>query len=47
MLDVTNSSFETVIFDPKEMLGFSDLRPMGYYKIKHGILQQILSKYYR
>ena len=46
-LDVTNSSLETVIFDPKEMLGILDLRLIGYYKIKQGILQYNLSKYYR
>ena len=28
------------------MLGILDLRSMGYYKIKQGILQQNLSKYY-
>ena len=39
-LDVTNSSLETVIFDPKEMLGILDLRSIGYYKIKQGIMQQ-------
>ena len=44
-LDVTNSSLETVIFDLKEMLGILDLRSIGYYKIKQGILQQNLSKY--
>ena len=33
-LDVTNSSLETVIFDPKEMLGILDLRLIGCYKIK-------------
>ena len=38
---------ETVIFDLKEMLGILDLRLIGYYKIKQGILQQNLSKYYR
>ena len=38
-LDVTNSSLETVIFDPKEMLESLDLRLIGYYKIKQGILQ--------
>ena len=43
-LDVTNSSLETVIFDPK-MLGILDLRLVGYYKIKQGILEQNLSKY--
>ena len=46
-LDVTNSSLETVIFDPKEMLGILDLRLVGYYKIKQGILKQNLSKYYK
>ena len=46
-LDVTNSSLETIIFDPKEMLGILDLRLVGYYKIKQGILQHNLSKYYR
>ena len=45
-LDVTNSSFKTVIFNPKEMLGILDLMLIGYYKVKHGILQQNLSKYY-
>ena len=29
------------------MLGILDLRLVGYYKIKQGILQQILNKYYR
>ena len=29
------------------MLGIVDLRSLGYYKIKQGILQQNLSKYYR
>ena len=33
-LDVMNSGLETVIFNPKEMLGILDLRLMGYYKIK-------------
>ena len=45
--DVTNSCLETVIFDPKEMLGILDLRSIGYYKIKEGILQPNLSRYYR
>ena len=47
ILDVTKSGLETVMFDLKEMLGILDLRSMGYYKIKQGILQQNLSKYYR
>ena len=46
ILDVTNSSSEILILDPKETLGISDLRSLGYYKIKQGLLQQNLSKYY-
>ena len=42
-----NQQHLTVIFDPKEMLWILDLRLVGYYKIKQGILQQNLSKYYR
>ena len=45
-LNVTNNKQETVTFDPKEMLGVLDLRTLGYYKIKQGVLQQNLSKYY-
>ena len=36
-----------MIFKPKEMIGITDLRSLGYYKIKQGILQQNLSRYYR
>ena len=43
---VTNSTHETVTFDPKEMFGIVDLRSMGYYKIKQGVLQQNLSCMY-
>ena len=39
---VTNNTQNTVIFDPKEMLGIVDLRSLGYYKIKQGVLQQNL-----
>ena len=30
----------TMIFKPEEMLGIVDLKSLGYYKIKQGILQQ-------
>ena len=46
MFKVTNSTHETVAFDPKEMLGIVDLRSLGYYKIKQGVLQQNLSCMY-
>ena len=43
---MTNSTQGTVTFDPKEMLGMVDLRSLGYYKIKQGVLQQNLSCMY-
>ena len=46
MLDITNSSLETLLLNPKEALGILDLRPLGYYTIKQGVLQQNLSRYY-
>ena len=36
-----------MIFKPEEMIGVIDLRLLGYYKIKQGILQQNLSRYYK
>ena len=47
ILDIVNNGTETIIFKPEEMLGIVDLRSLGYYKIKQGILWQNLSKYYR
>ena len=47
VLDIINKGKDTVIFKPEEMIGFIDLRSLGYYKIKQGILQQNLSRYYR
>ena len=46
-LDITNSGLDTIIFDPREVLGILNLRSLGYYKIKQSILQQNQSKYYR
>ena len=43
---VTNSIHITVTFDPKEMLDIVDLRSLGNYKIKQGVLQQNLSCIY-
>ena len=36
-----------MIFKPEEMIGVIDLRSLGYYKIKQGIQQQNLSRYYK
>ena len=43
---VTNSTQDTVTFDPEDMIGIIDLRSLGYYKIKQGVLWQNLSCMY-
>ena len=47
ILDIVSKGKYTMIFKPEEMIGVIDLRSLGYYKIKQGILQQNLSRYYR
>ena len=47
IVDIVNNGTETIIFKPEEMIRIVDLRSLGYYKIKQGILQQKLCKYYR
>ena len=47
VLDIRNAGKDTMIPNPKEMIGIVDIQSLGYYKIKQGILQQNLSKYYR
>ena len=47
MLDIVNNDPDTIIFKMEERLGIVDFRSLGYYKIKQGILQQNLSKYYK
>ena len=47
VLDIKNTGKETMILRPKEMIGIVDIRSLGDYKIKQGILQQNLSRYYR
>ena len=46
MLDMMNSSSETLILNSKEALMILDLRFLGYYKIKQGVLQKNLSRFY-
>ena len=43
---VTNSTHKAVTFLPKEILNVIDLRSLGYYKIKQGVLQQNFSCMY-
>ena len=45
-LKITNNTDETVTFDRSNMIGIWDLRSLGYYKIKHDMLQQNLGKHY-
>ena len=47
VLDIKNAGKDTMILNLKEMIGIVDIRSLGYYKIKQGILQQNLSRYYR
>ena len=46
-LHITNNTRETIIFDKKTSIGILDLRSLGYYKVKQGVLQQNLGKYYK
>ena len=46
-IDTASNGSDTIIFKPEEMSGILDLRTLGYYKIKQGILQQNVSKYYK
>ena len=47
ILNLVNKGKDTMIFKPVEVIGIIDLRSLRYYKIKQGILQQNLSRYYR
>ena len=47
VLDIKNAGKDTMILNLKEMIGIVDTRSLGYYKIKQGILQHNLSRYYR
>ena len=47
VLDIKNAGKDTMILNPKEMIRIVDIRFLVYYKIKQGILQQNLSRYYR
>ena len=47
VLDIKNAGKDTMILNPREMIGIVYIRSLGYYKIKQGILQQNLSRYYR
>ena len=40
ILHITNKGTDTMIFKPEEMIRIIDLRSLGYYKIKQGILQE-------
>ena len=47
VLDIKNAGKDTMILNLRKMIGIVDIRSLGYYKIKQGILQQNLSRYYR
>ena len=43
---ITNNTHKTVTFGQTEMIGFVDLRSLGFYKIKQEVLQEHLGKHY-
>ena len=47
VLNIKNAGKGIMILRPEEMIGIVDIRSLGYYKIKQGILQQNMSRYYR
>ena len=47
IIGMINNGTKTMIFQPEGMLEIVDLRSLGYYKFKQGILQHNLSIYYR
>ena len=44
---INNRNSETLILNPGEALGILDLRSLGYYKIKQGVIQQKFSRFYQ
>ena len=46
IIEMLDSSFRFLNRSIPFFLGILDLRSLGYYKIKQGVLQQNLSKYY-
>ena len=48
MLDmINNSNSETLILNLREAMGILDLSSLGCYKIKQGVIQQKLSRFYK
>ena len=47
VLDIKNAGKDTMILRPEEMIGIVEIRSLGSYNIKQGLLQQNLSRYYR
>ena len=45
-LKIINNTRETVTFDKNSMIGFLDLRSLGYYKVKQDILQKHWVRHY-
>ena len=45
-LKITNNTNDKVTFDRKNMIGILDIRSLGYYKVKHEVLQKHLGRHY-
>ena len=46
ILKITNPTHKNVTFRWTEMMGFVDLRSLGFYKIKQEVLQEHLGRHY-
>ena len=46
VLKITDKTHKTVTFGWTEVIGIVDLRSLGFYKIKQGVLQEHLDKHY-
>ena len=46
VMDIKNTGKDTMILKLKEMIRIVDIMSLGYYKIKQGLLQQNLRRYY-
>ena len=46
VLKITNNTDENVTFRRTEMIGISDLRSLGFYKIKQEVLQEHLGRHF-
>ena len=45
-MKITNNTNDVGMFDRQDMIGFIDIRSLGYYKVKKDVLQKHLGERY-